>query len=141
MRTLGIDFGERRVGLALSDPDGRVAVPLETLTRVSDLQVIDHILEIVRREGIERLVLGEPINLDGTRGPAAERVQSFSRKLTDKSGLTCELVDESLTSVEATERLRRIGVDPRRHPERVDAMAAQILLQQLLDRERRRGEQ
>lgn len=137
MRTLGIDFGERRIGLALSDPEGRVAVPLETLTRVSDRQVIGHLLEIVRKERVERLVVGEPMNLDGSRGPAAERARSFSRKLAAESGLPCEMVDESLTSVEAIERLREVGIDPRRHPERVDAVAAQILLQQALDRARR----
>ena len=136
MRTLGIDFGERRIGLALSDPEGRMAVPLETLTRLSDRQAIRHILEIVRREEVERLVVGEPMNLDGTRGPAAYRARSFSRKLAAEGGLSCEMADESLTSVEATERLREAGIDPRRHPERVDAVAAQILLQQVLDRAR-----
>ncbi len=133
MRTLGIDFGERRIGLALSDPDGRVAVPFETLNRVSDRQAIECILEIVGREGVERLVVGEPLNLDGTSGPAAERARRFSRKLAADSGLPCEIVDESLTSVEAERRLRAAGTDPRRNPERVDALAAQILLQQVLD--------
>jgi putative Holliday junction resolvase len=137
MRALGIDFGEKRIGLAVSDPEGRVATPLETLTRKSDREVVAQISDIVRREGVERLVVGEPLGLDGTRGPAAERVGSFARKLEDKTGLPCELVDESLTSVEAAERLREAGVDPRRHPERIDALAAQILLQQTLDREQR----
>ena len=139
MRALGIDFGEKRIGLAVSDPDGRVATPLETLSRKSDREAIERISDIARREGGERLVVGEPVGLDGNRGRAAERVGSFARKLQNESGLPCQLVDESLTSVEAEERLREAGVDPRRHPERIDALAAQILLQQTLDREQRTG--
>jgi len=133
MRYLGIDFGERRIGLALSDPGGDWALPLTTLTRSSDRQAIQRISEIAIEEGIESLVVGEPRNLDGTRGAAAERAASFARKLQDQTGLPCHLVDESLTTVEAQERLRQAGVDPQRHRERVDAVAAQILLQQFLD--------
>lgn len=137
MRTLGIDFGEKRIGLALSDPEGKMAVPLETLIRTSDREAIELISDIARREGVERLVVGEPRGLDGSRGPAAERARSFARKLQEVTGLPCELTDESLTSVEAEALLRQTGVDPRRHPERIDSLAAQILLQQALDRERR----
>jgi putative Holliday junction resolvase len=107
MRSLGIDFGEKRIGLAVSDPAGSVATPLDTLIRKSDHEAIERISDIARREGVERLVVGEPVGLDGHRG----------------------------------ERLREAGVDPRRHPERIDALAAQILLQQTLDRERRPGTQ
>ena len=74
------------------------------------------------------------INLDGSRGEAANRVRSFRRKLTEQIPLSCDLVDESLTSVEAAERLRTAGADLRRQPERIDAVAAQILLEQFLAR-------
>ncbi|MBW8876868.1 MAG: Holliday junction resolvase RuvX [Acidobacteria bacterium] len=133
MRSLGIDFGEKRIGLAISDPAGRVAVPLATLERRNDRSAVRQIAEIARREGIERLVLGEPVGLDGRRGPAAERVERFGRKLTELTGLPLERVDEALTTVEAAARLRAAGVDPRRQPERLDALAAQILLQDALD--------
>jgi putative Holliday junction resolvase len=79
-------------------------------------------------------VVGEPRKLDGSRGPAAERARRFGERLAGLTGLPLELVDEALTSVEAAERLRAAGVDPRRHPERLDATAAQILLQEALDR-------
>ena len=134
MRTLGIDFGEKRVGLAISDPEGRVAVPLETVGRTSDAAVVAAIAELARREGVERLVVGEPVGLDGVRGAAAERARRFAAKLGAATGLPCEMVDEALTSVEAEARLRAAGVDPRRQPGRVDAVAAQILLQEALDR-------
>lgn len=134
MRALGIDFGERRIGLAVSDPAGGMALPLTTLTRRSDRSAIQAIAAIVRREGVERLVVGLPRNLDGTLGPAAQRTTRFAERLAAATGLVYEMIDETLTSVEAAERLRAAGVDPRRAPERVDAVAAQILLQEALDR-------
>jgi putative Holliday junction resolvase len=135
MRSLGIDFGEKRIGLAISDPEGRLAVPLTTLERRKDRSAIREIEEIARREGVERLVLGEPIGLDGQRGEAAERVRRFGNRLAEVTGLPVRLINESLTTVEAQERLRAAGIDPRREPERIDAIAAQILLQEALDSE------
>ncbi|HEX4960005.1 MAG TPA: Holliday junction resolvase RuvX [Thermoanaerobaculia bacterium] len=134
MRTLGIDFGEKRIGLAISDPAGRVAVPLTTLERRNDRSAVRQIAEIARREGVERLVLGEPVGLDGERGEAAERTERFGQKLASFTGLPVARIDEALTTVEAAERLRQAGIDPRRQPERLDALAAQILLQDALDR-------
>ncbi|HWM92376.1 MAG TPA: Holliday junction resolvase RuvX [Thermoanaerobaculia bacterium] len=133
MRSLGIDFGEKRIGLAISDPEGRMAVPLATLERRNDRSAVREIAEIARREGVGRLVLGEPVGLDGQRGEAAERVRRFGNRLTSVTGLPLRLVNESLTTVEAHERLREAGVDPRRDPARIDAVAAQILLQEALD--------
>jgi putative holliday junction resolvase len=137
MRSLGVDFGEKRIGLAISE--GGLAVPLLTLKRRDDRSALAEIAGIVRREGVGRLVVGEPRNLDGTLGPAAARARRFAVKLAELTGLPLELVNESLTSVEAAERLRAAGVDPRRHPERLDAVAAQILLQEALDRSRPSG--
>lgn len=134
MRALGIDFGEKRIGLAISDPEGRIAVPMSTLQRRDDRSALRQIAEVARREGVGRLVVGEPVNMDGTRGPAAERARRFGERLAELTGLPLELVNESLTSREAEERLRDAGVDPRRDPGRVDAVAAQILLQESLDR-------
>jgi len=130
MRVLGIDFGEVRIGIAISDPAGKLAVPLTTLSRVSDMDAIAQIQAIVRRENIEHLVLGEPRNMDGSIGDAAHRVRSFRRKLQEQIPLPCDLVDETLTSVEARERLLDAGIDPKRVRERIDQVAAQILLEQ-----------
>jgi putative Holliday junction resolvase len=134
VRILGIDFGARRIGIAISDEDGRVAVPHSTLERRSDAAAARAIAELARREGVGALVVGEPVNLDGTRGPAAERARAFAARLAAESALPCDLVNESLTTVEAAQRLREAGVDPRRDPGRLDAVAAQILLQEALDR-------
>ena len=135
-RALGVDYGEKRIGLALSDPDGRVAVTLPTLAREDDAGAVRDIAEIVRREEVELLVVGEPLKLDGSRGAAAERAARFARKLGAATGVALEMVDEALTSREARRLLREAGVDPRRHPGRVDALAARLLLQEVLDRQR-----
>lgn len=130
VKTLGVDFGEKRIGLAISDPRGRVAVPSRVLTRTSDAQAVRAIRELVTSEAVERVVLGLPLGLDGEPGDAARRVRSFARKLRSALEVPLMLRDEALTSVEAQ---RLVG---RRAPDRpVDAIAAQILLQEVLDEE------
>lgn len=133
-RAMGLDLGEKRIGVALSDPDGRVAVPFGVVARRSDRDALRRLSEIAAAEGVGRLVVGEPLRLDGSRGAAAERAASFARKLAAATGLEAELIEETLTSVEAERRLREAGIDPRREPGRIDELAAQILLQEALDR-------
>jgi putative Holliday junction resolvase len=129
---MGVDFGERRIGLAVSH--GAVAVPLDTLERRTDRAAVGAIAAAARRHGSAVLVVGEPRGLDGGRGEAAERARRFGAKLARRTALPVVFVDEALTSVEAAERLGRAGADLRRHRERIDAVAAQILLQEALDR-------
>ena len=132
MRLLGVDFGESRIGLAVSDTEAGLAVPLTTLDRTSDRAAIDAIAALVVSEGVEEIVMGEPLHMDGAAGDRAQRTRSFCSKLHQAIGLPCHLVDERLTSVEARERLAAAGVDIKRHPGRIDAVAAQILLEQYL---------
>jgi putative Holliday junction resolvase len=134
-RLLAVDFGEKRIGLAVSQ--GALALPLATLARRSDAEAAAEIAAVAREEGVTGLVVGEPRRLDGTAGDAAKRVHAFARRLEAATGLPCALVDEALTSRAAEERLRAAGVDPRRHPERVDQVAAQLLLEEVLAREAR----
>ncbi len=135
VRFLGIDIGEKRVGVAEGDSRVGIAVPHSTLRRVNDRELIADLKALAFELGTEVLVVGEPRRLDGSIGPAAERARAFARKLGRACELPVQTVNESLTSVEAERRLREAGVDPRKHPERVDATAAQILLQEALDRE------
>jgi len=137
-RLLAVDFGSKRIGLAVSQ--GSLALPLRTLSRTSDAAAVAAIAEVVREEGVTGLLVGEPRRLDGTAGDAAARVRGFARKLEAATGLACTLVDEALTSRAAEERLRAGGVDPRRHPERVDQVAAQLLLEEVLRQEERADE-
>lgn len=129
---MGVDFGERRIGLAVSQ--GTVAVPLETLERRTDRAAVGAIYDRATRHRCRVLVVGEPRGLDGSRGDAADRARRFGAKLEARCGLPVVFVNEALTSVEAEERLSAAGVDLRRNPERIDAVAAQILLQEALDR-------
>lgn len=132
MTRLGIDFGETRIGLALSDPEGRVVVPLETFERRSDRKAVGKIAQVAREHGVTALVVGDPLNLDGCRGEASERVHRFAAKLAERTGLPVHRVPETLTSNEARRRLRDAGVDVAKEPERLDSAAAQILLEEFL---------
>ncbi|HVS14425.1 MAG TPA: Holliday junction resolvase RuvX [Thermoanaerobaculia bacterium] len=129
-RLLGIDFGERRIGLAVSTED--VVLPLRTLERRNDREAVETIVGVAREQSASRLVVGEPLRVDGTRGAAAERARSFAARLERRSGLPVSLHPETLTTVAARERLRDAGVDLRRFPERLDAVAAQVLLEDFL---------
>jgi len=138
MRTLGIDFGERRIGLAISDPEGRFALPWKTLERHRDDDAVAALVTLIRDEEIESLAIGEPRRpADGATTAAARRVRRFGDRLAAASGLAIDWIDESLTSREAESRLRDAGVPPARRAGRRDALAAQILLQEALDRRRR----
>lgn len=129
-RYLGIDFGERYVGLAISDAAGRLAVPREVLTRQDDDSLCAAIQRIAREESIDGLAIGDPINLDGAPGAASERVHRFGEKLAAMLQLPVEYVAETLTSDEARRRRRAAGG---RSANRLDAIAAQILLQEFLE--------
>jgi len=138
MRALGVDFGERRIGLALSDPDGRLALPLRVLERTSDERAVAAIAAIARDYEVELLVVGEPRRIAGA--PESEtfrRARAFADKLAAATGLPLVRVDEAFTSAAAAERLREAGLDARRARGRLDAVAAQILLQEALDRRAR----
>jgi len=131
---LGIDFGERRIGVALSDPERRLAVPWGVVERTSDRQAIGELAALARAEGAALLVAGEPRGLDGEAGAAARRARGFAERLARAARLPLVVLDEALTSAEAARRLAEAGVAVRAQRGRVDAVAAQILLQEALDR-------
>ena len=96
------------------------------------LTLVALVVQIVQDHQVGLLVVGEPLNMDGSRGDSARRTASFARKLQSATGLRCVMVDETLTSIAARDRLIEAGVDLRRHPDRVDAVAAQLLLEEFL---------
>ena len=128
-RLLAIDFGERRTGTALVDLEVGVATPLETLARRSDPQLIEALEALRRRHRADGWLLGLPLLLDGSEGDAAHRVRSFGAKLARDSSREPIFVSETLTSREARDRL---GGRARRQPEKIDAVAAQIVGEQYL---------
>lgn len=137
-RILGLDVGERRIGVAISAPEGRLAVPLRVLERRGEAADAQAIADLARAEGAEALVVGYPLSLDGSAGPQARRVEAFARLLASASGLPLELWDERLSSVQAERppagpaRRRARGSRRRRPP--ADDLAAAIILQSYLDR-------
>ena len=131
---MGIDFGERRIGVALSDDGGRWAMPWGVVERDTDRRAVYRLASLARAEGVAAMVLGEPRHPDtGEPGEAADRVRRFGRKLEKAAKMPVRFVEETLTTVEAAARLAEAGLDRRDRPERRDAVAAQILLQQALD--------
>jgi putative Holliday junction resolvase len=139
-RALAVDLGERRVGLAISDAAGRFALPLAVLARESDRQVIGEIRTLAATHEVALLVVGEPLAPDGVRGPAAERARRFGERLARATARPVRFVDETLTSVAAAELLaarpatgRRDGRSGR-SSRPIDAVAAQVILQEAIDR-------
>lgn len=127
-RILGIDLGERRIGIAISTPEGGLAIPLRILDATSEDADAQAITAIAKAEDADRLVIGHPISMDGSVGPQARRVETFVRRLEEISGLPVELCDERLSSAQA-----RRTVKP---GQPVDDIAASVILQTYLDKKR-----
>ena len=138
MRTLAIDLGSRRVGFALSDQGGRFATPYEVFEVTSPAQAADRAIKIIEKEGVERVVLGVPLNMDDSIGPAARQTIEWGRELSRRSGKPVILVDERLSSFEAEQSIidrKRSGekITRKRKKEQLDALAAAGFLQAFLD--------
>ncbi|MCU0309586.1 MAG: Holliday junction resolvase RuvX [Acidimicrobiales bacterium] len=134
MRALGLDLGSRRIGVALSDSAGTLATPYETVERCGDI-ALDHrrILALAAEAEVEALVVGLPLALDGTVGPAAAAVLAEVDELRDATPLPVETYDERLTTVTATRLLREGGVTGKARRHLVDKVAAAVILQSWLD--------
>ena len=138
MRTLAVDLGARRVGLALSDEGGKFAMPYEVLNVRSPQQAIDGVLRVIRREDIRRVVVGLPLNMDGTMGEAVRSTVAWASKLNEVAHLPLVFVDERLSSFDAEQRLveRKRGgekITRGRKKQQLDALAAAGFLQEYLD--------
>jgi len=132
-RALGIDLGEARIGLAISDELGMLAHPLETIHTRETPDPIARIAEIAGRDKIGIIILGLPRNMDGTYGPAAEKSRSFAEKLRERLPCEIKLWDERLTSVAAQKSLHATGRNTKQSREVIDQVAAQLILQGYLD--------
>lgn len=132
-RILAVDWGERRVGVAVSDPTGLIARALPTLEVGSEDEAVKAVLAVAEREGATRLVVGLPLNLDGSRGRAAGTAARFAHRLEKRAAVPVEMWDERLTSAQARRTARETGERLRGRKGRVDARAAEHLLQSYLD--------
>lgn len=132
-RPAALDFGRARIGVAIADELGLLAHPRPFIPGADVLRAIGQIGELVVREQVTLLLVGLPMNLDGTEGPSARRVRHFVERLKARVPVPVELVDERWSTVEASERLREGGTDAKRGRGRVDSAAAAVLLQAWLD--------
>ena len=128
VRVLAVDFGEKRIGLAVSDLAGEVVLPGGAVFRRSDGQAAAEVAAAAREREVERIVVGLPVRADGAgESPFAVRARSFARKLAEATGLPVELHGEALTSVSAEGSLREAGLSGRRRAAALDAEAAAAL--------------
>jgi putative Holliday junction resolvase len=136
MRFLGVDVGRARIGLALGDDVLWTARPLRVVARRADAATLADIAHSAREFEVDRAVVGLPINMDGSEGPAARHAREFAAKLAAALGVPVALFDERLSTFEADTRLREQGFSAKDRRSRVDAEAAAVILQGWLDRER-----
>ncbi len=138
MRTLAVDLGQRRVGLALSDEGGKFATPYEVVEVSSAAAALERVGAVIASEGVTRVVLGLPINMDDSMGPAAKGVIAWGKQLAEKSAVPVVYVDERLSSFSAEQNLnarKRAGekLTRKRRNSQLDALAAAMFLQEFLD--------
>ena len=138
-RVLGIDVGERRVGLAISDPSGTLARPLETLNVTGSADAVDRVVAAITRlsaedDGLSAIVVGVPLRLDGSQTKQTAHVVAFIDALRARTSLTVATEGEQLSSVEAESRLAVRERDWRVRKKKLDAAAAAVILQDYLDR-------
>ncbi|MDA1257442.1 MAG: Holliday junction resolvase RuvX [Chloroflexi bacterium] len=140
MRALALDVGDARIGLAISDPGGIVCLPVEALVRGHDSDDLAVVIEIAEREGAEVIVVGLPLSLDGTHGPAARKMRRFTSTLRRTTTIPVESWDERFSTIEAEARLRQAGFEPSRDRARLDSMAAVVILESFLAARANRSE-
>ena len=138
MRILGLDLGDKRVGVAISDPQQILAIPLTVILRDSDDGMLKAVKELVHQYTVERIVIGLPRTLEGEIGEEARKVQSFSHQFSQKIGIPIETWDERLSSVAAERLLLEAGVKGKKRKVHRDALAAVFMLQGYLDHKRQR---
>jgi putative Holliday junction resolvase len=132
MAILGLDVGEKRIGVALAD--GLLAIPLTVIDRAGEGADLERVLALAEEHGVKRIVVGLPRSLDGSIGRQAERVLSFSSALSESTDVPVDTWDERLSTVSAERLLLDAGVKRDKRRARRDAMAAAIILQSYLDR-------
>ncbi|MBI2831946.1 MAG: Holliday junction resolvase RuvX [Chloroflexi bacterium] len=132
-RNLGLDVGDRKIGVALSDPDGILASPLTIIDYHDEMAAIKAIVEIVEREKVGHIIIGLPRSMDGSLGEQARKVEGFAERLSSHTVIPIEFRDERLTTVSARRLMKSAGNKKSGKPARDDAIAAAIILQGYID--------
>ena len=140
MRTLAIDYGARRIGVAVSDSLGITSRGVTTLKRTGDCRAVADIARLATDLGVEAVVVGLPLRADGTPGTAADRVLRFVGALRSTISIPVDTIGEWLTSYEADERMREAGLKASERKQRVDQAAAVVILEEYLAAKERRAD-
>lgn len=133
-RLLGVDFGDTRTGLALSDPSGLLASGLGTIRSVGLEKTAEAVARVATEQGVAAAVVGLPRNMDGTEGFRAERCREFAQRLSDLTSIPVAMLDERLTTVSASRYLNETNTRGAARKGVIDTLSAQIILQNALDR-------
>lgn len=133
MKAMGIDFGLARIGIALSDETKFLASPFITYKRKTLEQDLNYILELIKTKNIDEIVCGLPMNMQGEEQKIAQQTRNFMSELEKQTNVKIEFIDERLSSVMAEELLKETERDWKKRKEKLDAVAASILLQDYLD--------
>lgn len=136
-RVLGIDYGKKRLGIAISDPMGIIAQPLPTIEYKSLPEAFEQIKSILNEYDIKEIVIGIPYNLKGEIGAASRQTNEFVKRLKNEIALQVTLWDERYTSIQAERTIRELGKSPSRNKGKIDAISAVLILQNYLDFKKR----
>lgn len=129
MRIMAIDYGDAHTGVAVSDPTGLLAGFTATVNAYRPEDTAARIAELAREHGAEELVLGHPVNMDGTLGPRSEKARAMKALLEEKTGLPVTLWDERRTTIDAHQILMNSGKNAKKRKKTVDAVAAALILE------------
>ena len=129
-------MGDKRIGVALSDPDGILASPLTIINCQDDIADVEAITDIISQQQVKQIIVGLPRNMDGSLGEQAEKVKAFTQKLCGHTEVPVEFRDERLTTVSAKRLMRAASTRKAKRKTRQDAIAAALILQGYLDEER-----
>ena len=139
MKIMAIDYGDVRTGVALSDPTGFLTGQTFLVKSRKEDVVIQELTAIAQKQGAEELVLGHPVNMDGTRGPRAEKCEALAERLREATGLPVVLWDERRTTVDAHRILGEQGIRAKNRKDKIDSVAATLILEGYLDFKRIHG--
>ena len=138
-KILGVDYGDARTGLALSDLSGFLASGAGCIKSTGFLKTAESVAEVAKNNDVGLIVLGHPINMNGTLGPRSEKVQAFGKHLEEITGIKVELFDERLSTANAHVILNQTNTRGQKRKDIIDEMSACLILQSYLDRERNKN--
>ena len=132
-RLLGIDPGKKRFGLAISDEDKLVATPLKTIIKNNNIDFINEIKKVIKENNVKGIVIGNPLNMDGSRGPSAQSAQDFAKNLSTNISIPITMWDERLSSEGAFKISSNLDINVSKKVEKLDQNAASFILQGAID--------